>query len=128
MRKLDIATLCSSNNNMYNITYLDKCALVMDFKAWKIQHPLCYFFGWFKSFASFGTSLTQIVRGLWFCLSAGGGTLCLHLLEHQESLKNPFFDFLKVHNRLGKVNKFKAFHPIFHLKTVGTLCSPPLHY
>ena len=41
---------------------------------------------------------------------------------------NFFFDFLKVHNELGKVKKFWTFRPIFagrNLKKVWAQCAPP---
>ena len=32
------------------------------------------------------TGLTLIVRGFWKLLECGGGQMCLHLLDHQETL------------------------------------------
>ena len=56
----------------------------------------------------------------------GGGWISPHLLDHLKTLrktKKKFFDFLKVHNELGKVTKFWTSRPLFswrnsHLKKV----------
>ena len=62
----------------------------------------------------------------------GGGWISLHLLDHLKTLwKNKFFfDFLEVHNELGKVTKFWTSRPLFswrnsHLKK-GRADSAPL--
>ena len=45
----------------------------------------------------------------------------------QNTVKNNFFDFLKVYNELGKVKKFRTSRPLFmekqpSVKSVGSLC------
>ena len=47
----------------------------------------------------------------------------------QNTVKNPFFDFLKVYNELGKVKKFLTSRPLFswiynRLKKVWAHCAP----
>ena len=62
--------------------------------------------------------------------SGGGGWISPHLLDHLKTLwktKKKFFDFLKVHNELGKVTKFWTSKPLFHgeiaiWKSVGWFC------
>ena len=56
-------------------------------------------------------------RGSWMLLESGGG---LNQPAPSRSPKNTvknqkfFFDFLKVHNELGKVTKFWTSRPFFH--------------
>ena len=62
-----------------------------------------------------------------------GGWISPHLLDHLKTLwktKKFFFDFLKVHNELGKVTKFWTSRPLFswrnsHLKKVWADSPPP---
>ena len=76
--------------------------------------------------------LTLIERGSWILLESGGGWISPHLLDHLKTLwktKKFFFDFLKVHNELGKVTKFWTSRPLFswrnsHLKKVRADSAP----
>ena len=78
--------------------------------------------------------LTLIERGSWMLLESGvGGWISPHLLDHLKTLwktKKNFFDFLKVHNELGKVTKFWTSRPLFswrnsHLKKGRADSAPP---
>ena len=72
-------------------------------------------------------------RGFWMLLESGGSWISPHLLDHpktQWKTKNFFFDFLKVHNKLGKVTKFWTSEPLFSwrnsdLKKVQADSAPP---
>ena len=56
-------------------------------------------------------------RGSWMLLGSGGGlNQPAPSRSPQNTVKNPkfFFDFLKVHNELGKVTNFGLPDPFFH--------------
>ena len=77
--------------------------------------------------------LTLIGQGFWMLLECGGGWISPHLLDHPKTLwktKKILFDFLKVHNELGKVTKFWTSKPLFsrrngRLKKVRADSAPP---
>ena len=90
---------------------------------------LCYY----KLFINY--SLTLIGRGFWMLLESGGGlNQPTPSRSPQNTVKNQknFFDFLKVHNELGKVTKFWTSRPLFswrnsHLKKVRADSALPPH-
>ena len=59
----------------------------------------------------------------------GGANVPTPSSSPQNIVKNHFFDFLKVYNELGKVNKFRTSSPLFswrnsRLKKVWAHCAP----
>ena len=127
---------------------------VLDLTTQQIDHPWCtliikdtnHIFPWtlmtlraemkagFFYFPEQTNVLTLIGQASWMLLeSGGGGWISPHLLDHPKTLwktKKNLFDFLKVHNELGKVTKYWTSRPLFswrngRLKKVRADSAPP---